>query len=99
MSTAASASGADVMRSFQCVYIPADKTKSVEEWTIKYTTASEVSCLMERLKAHFVSSDDSDDRQRLDGAAAILSAPLALCRSLMRDIIRHVLVCLFCMHE
>lgn len=60
MSSAAAASGADVMRSFQCVYIPADKSKSVEEWTIKYNTASEVSCLMERLKAHFVSSDDID---------------------------------------
>jgi hypothetical protein len=84
MSTAASASGADVMRSFQCVYIPADKSKSVEEWTIKYNTASEVSCLMERLKAHFVSSDDSDDRQRRLGADAQGQRflPLALCGSL-----------------
>ena len=52
-SSAASASGADVVRSFLAVFIPSDPSRSVEQWKIDYTNVSEVSCLMDRLKAHF----------------------------------------------
>ena len=55
-STAVSAgesSGANVMRSFKVVYIPADKSASVAEWNIEYNMATEVSCLLDRLKKHF----------------------------------------------
>jgi hypothetical protein len=51
--TSGATSGSNVQRSFKAVFIPADKSKMVEEWNIQYNNASEVSCLLDRLKVHF----------------------------------------------
>lgn len=40
-------------RTFATLYIPADDSKPIEEWMITYNNATEVSCLMDRLKPHF----------------------------------------------
>lgn len=48
-----STSDSNATRTFKTLYIPADSSKPVEEWVISYNSASEVSCLMDRLKPHF----------------------------------------------
>jgi len=58
-------SGANVLRSFKTVFIPADKSRPIEEWTIEYNNASEVSCLLDRLKAHFAGAGSAADKESL----------------------------------
>ena len=57
-------SDSNVTRSFKTLYIPADDTKTIEEWDIKYNNATEVSCLIDRLKAHFTSRGCEGDEQK-----------------------------------
>jgi hypothetical protein len=46
-------SDSNATREFKTLYIPADESKPIEEWNIPYNNATEVSCLMDKLKPHF----------------------------------------------
>lgn len=62
-------SGAEAKRSFQCVFIPADASQPLQEWRVEYDTATEVSCLIDRLKKHFTGGSMSPaDREKLRSA-------------------------------
>jgi hypothetical protein len=50
-------SDSNATRAFKTIFIPADETKPVEEWNVTYNNATEVSCLMDKLKPHFAAGE------------------------------------------
>jgi len=90
MSSTSSKSNGSGERSFVCVFIPARTSEPVTEWTIQYNAATEVSCLLDRLKPHFAGAgSDSDvaavresirnqirEMQRKQGGEAAASKPI-----------------------
>jgi len=52
-------------KSVQCVYIPTEPSRPIEEWTIEYTEENEVGCLIEHLKIHYNKIIKADNAQEI----------------------------------